>query len=119
MKKKKFIIVILIAILVFGCFNSLVYAFDVEDINGNMPKEAKGATEGIENIGQNTIKVLSTIGSIVSVVTLVVLGIKYMFGSVEEKAAYKKSLLPYVIGACSVFAASVLVSIIYNIARKL
>ena len=42
-----------------------------------------------------------------------------MMGSVEEKAEYKKTLLPYVIGASMVFAASSLVSIIYNIAINL
>ena len=35
----------------------------------------------------------------VSVITLVVLGIKYMVGSIEERAEYKKSMIPYLIGA--------------------
>ena len=61
------------------------------------------------------ITVLSVIGSVLSVIVLIVLGIKYMMGSVEEKATYKKSLMPYVIGAALVFAASAIAGIFYNI----
>ena len=39
-----------------------------------------------------------------------------MIGSVEEKAEYKKTLMPFLIGALFVFAASTIASIIYNIA---
>ena len=39
----------------------------------------------------------------VSVITLVVLGIKYMVGSIEEKEQNTKSMIPYLIGAFFVF----------------
>ena len=42
-----------------------------------------------------------------------------MMGSLEERAEYKKTLMPYVIGAVMMFAASSLVNIIYNIAINL
>jgi type IV secretory pathway VirB2 component (pilin) len=63
----------------------------------------------------NVVRYISTIGSIISVVALVVIGIKYMIGSIDEKAEYKKSLLPYVIGCVMIFLASVLTGIIYTI----
>ena len=44
-----------------------------------------------------------------------IIGIKYMLGSVEEKAQYKKSLLPYIIGAVILFASVNLVQILYNV----
>ena len=56
---------------------------------------------------------------VLSVIVLIVLGIKYMLGSVEEKAEYKKTLLPYVIGATLTFGASSIASVIYNIAKEL
>ena len=43
-----------------------------------------------------------------------VIGIKYMMGSLEERASYKKSMLPYVIGAIMLFAAVNLTAFIYN-----
>ena len=34
-----------------------------------------------------------------------VLGVRYMMGSAEEKAEYKKVMIPYLIGAVLLFAA--------------
>lgn len=76
-------------------------------------------TDKIDNLGQNIISIVATVGSIISVVVLVVLGIKYMMGSAEEKAEYKKTLLPYIIGAALVFAASTIASVIFNFASSI
>ncbi len=57
---------------------------------------------------------VQAIGSIVSVLVLVILGIKYMMGSAEEKADYKKTLIPYLVGAVLVFAASNIAGLFYN-----
>ncbi len=59
------------------------------------------------------------IGSIISVICLVVIGIKYMMGSAEEKAEYKKTLMPYMIGAILIFAITNILSIIYDVAVKI
>ena len=62
---------------------------------------------------------ITGIGMAVSVITLVVLGIKYMVGSVEERATYKESMLPYLIGAFLVFAISTIVSVIMQFTNEL
>ncbi len=72
------------------------------------------STESISNVGNSIVGIIQTIGIIISVITLIVLGIKYMMGSAEEKAEYKKTLLPYVIGAALIFAASVFAQLLYN-----
>ena len=77
------------------------------------------AKTSIDNFGQDVIKIIATVGSIISVLMLIVLGIKYMIGSTEERAEYKKSLFPYFIGAVLLFGASTLAGIIYNIAINL
>ena len=76
-------------------------------------------TTGIQNIGNQIVTIISTIGSIVSVIVLIILGIKYMMGSAEEKAEYKKTLLPYIIGAAFVFAASTIATIVFNFTSSL
>jgi len=65
-------------------------------------------------LGKDIIGMLKTIGTIVAVATLIVLGIKYMMGSTEEKAEYKKTMLPYMIGAVLVFAAPYIADFIYT-----
>lgn len=52
------------------------------------------------------VNIIRTVGIIVSVVVLLVLGIKYMTGSTSERAEYKKSMIPYLIGAVLFFALS-------------
>ena len=63
--------------------------------------------------------VVQTVGSVISIICLIVLGIKYMMGSVEEKANYKKTLLPYVLGAIMVLGISNFINVIYKIATGL
>lgn len=62
--------------------------------------------------------VVQTIGSLLAVICLIVLGVKYMMGSVEEKAEYKKTLMPYLLGAIMVFGISNLLKIVYEIATS-
>ena len=42
-----------------------------------------------------------------------------MMGSAEEKAEYKKTLLPYIIGAALVFAAATIASVVFNFASSI
>ena len=74
---------------------------------------------GITTIGGKIIGIIQTAGSVVAVAMLVIIGIKYMLGSAEDKAEYKKSLMPYLVGAILIFAASNLASVIYNFAGNI
>ena len=111
---KRIIIVISVIFIILLFFMHNVYGFGINDLTGT---EHEVAT--LKSTGNSIVKVISTIGVVISVVMLIILGIKYMMGSVEEKAEYKKTLMPYVIGAGLVFAASTIAQIIYNIAIKL
>ncbi len=51
---------------------------------------------------------------VVSVIALMIIGVKYMFGSVEQKANYKATLVPYIIGCIMAVSGTTLVSFIYN-----
>lgn len=57
---------------------------------------------------------VQVIGTIISVMALVIIGIRYMSSSVEEKADMKGVLIYYVIGAVLVFATVNLLSIAYE-----
>ena len=76
-------------------------------------KDVSGLTD-VTNVGNQIITILTTIGVIASVIVLIVLGIKYMMGSAEEKAEYKKTMMPYIIGAALVFAASAIAGMLYS-----
>ena len=55
-----------------------------------------------------------TIGESVAVVMMLIIGIKYVLGSVEEKAEYKQTMWPYILGAVLIFAGAALTDIIYK-----
>lgn len=71
------------------------------------------------NIANKIIGGFQAIGSIVSVVALIAIGIKYMMGSIEEKAEYKQTMMNYVIGAILVFAISNISAMLYRFAQKI
>lgn len=75
------------------------------------------AAKNVGAFGNTILGIVSTAASVLAVIILIILGIKYMMGSAEEKAEYKKTLLPYFIGAFFVFGASFIASIIFNMAQ--
>lgn len=117
---KKIKIKIIICIILFGIMVytlsacSKVSGFEVNDLTGN-----KAEAADIEDSGNKVISIISTAGSIISVIVLVILGIKYMIGSVEERAEYKKIMLPYLIGAALIFAGSRIAGVIFNVAKDI
>lgn len=71
-------------------------------------------TDSIGTIGGNIVAVLQAVGIVLSVVVLIIIGLKYMMGSAEEKAEYKKTMMPYLIGAALIFTASAFAQVIFN-----
>lgn len=74
-------------------------------------KEA-GSTNKITSQILGTVQV---IGSIISVMALVIIGIRYMMSSVEEKANIKGILVYYVVGAVLVFATSNVLGVAWDL----
>ena len=108
-KLTKIMSVLLIAVMLISVA-STVLATTPADITGT----SVSGIEGVTKVGNQIVTILTTIGIIASVIVLIVLGIKYMMGSAEEKAEYKKTLLPYIIGAAFVFAASTIATFVFN-----
>lgn len=63
----------------------------------------------------NILNVITVIGIVVGVITLIVIGIKYMVGTVQEKAEYKKTMFSYIIGLVLLISVCSFVQIIYNL----
>ena len=74
-------------------------------------------TSNLEKVGANIVDVVTTIGIIVAVIVLLVLGIKYMMGSASEKAEYKKTMIPYLIGAVLIFGASAIAKAVIQMSK--
>ncbi len=120
MKQTKKLIVVLCIIFSILAIGVMSYATDpassvLSSLNG---KSSVSATN-IQNFGNSIISVIQVVGVVVAVVILLVLGIKYMMGSAEEKADYKKSMIPYLVGAILIFASTTIVKMVYELANSL
>ncbi len=61
------------------------------------------------------IAVIRYVGVAVSIIVLLIIGIKYMTGTVQEKAEYKKTMIPYLIGVFIFFALSQILPLIIGL----
>ena len=118
--KRISIIAILITTMLLS-ITTTIYAED--DITSGFtekfaPGDITGVTEAM-NKGKVIVSTLQTIGGIVAVVGLMVLGIKYMAGSVEQRAEYKKTMIPYLIGIILIALTVTIVSLLYQITNQI
>lgn len=114
-KKTLRIITIVATVLAVLCMCSLTFAAGSP---GELKPEQSG-TEQIDSVGQRVMGILQALGIVIAVAVLMILGIKYMMGSAEEKAEYKKTMIPYVIGAVLIFAATTIANAVFNFANGL
>ena len=117
MVKKAFIIIILIMTIVM-CFNYISYASTISEELGDLDEykgQVSAPTNGkfLSKVGV-VLGVIQAVGMIVSVVVASVVGIKYMMGSIEEKAEYKKTAISYVIGEIFLFSIKTVPEVIYQ-----
>ncbi len=115
MKLSKVFSIITIAVMLLASGSNIVLAIDPSDITGTQTN----ASNKVSTLGGNVLGIVQTVGTIAAIVTLIILGIKYMMGSAEEKAEYKKTLMPYVIGAVLVLAASNIVKWVFQAGTSL
>ena len=114
-KTMKILVTVASTIMLVVMQNSVVFA-DGEITPANLTAIYNG-TNDIAKVGQKIMGIVNTVGVVVAVVILMVLGIKYMMGSAEEKAEYKKTMLPYIIGAVLIFGATTIANAVYNFAN--
>ena len=121
-KQVKIITTILMVIMILTTLAGPIFATGdnnsrslLDGLNGN----STVSTGKIQNFGNAIIGVVRVVGVVVAVVVLLVIGIKYMLGSAEEKAEYKKTMVPYVVGAIVLFAATAIVGIVYDLSNNL
>ena len=119
MSKKimKILTTIATILLIVSMGASIVYGANGGEITPNGLKATYQGTGDIQTVGQKIMGIINTAGVVIAVVVLMVLGIKYMMGSAEEKAEYKKTMIPYIVGAVLIFGATTIANAIYNFAN--
>lgn len=119
---KRTLIIMILALLILSC-NCFVEAdtfstgmIDPNSYNPNNYGVAQNTGE-FKTMVITVIRYLNVIGVVISVLALAAIGIKYMVGSAEEKAEYKKSMIPYLIGVSLLFGITTIITILSSIAN--
>ena len=120
-KYNRVIIILSVFLLILFSLCTINYASGIGLGNLDDYKTDPKMSDNIEfmKIMNNIISGVATVGSVLSIIILMVMGIKYMMGSLEERAEYKKTLVPYMIGAIFVFGASNIANLIFTVAKDL
>lgn len=114
-KYKKLMIAVMLSILISIPLCS--FAIDM-----NPYQNIYQAPEGVgslNSIGGQILGIIQVVGMGISVIMLIVIAMKYMIASVEEKAKLKETLIPYLIGAILLFGGSNILSIIVKFAKEM
>ena len=123
MQKHKILSIVLLSIVIlmsFINFGNIAYASTdpVDNPNYYNPGQDNRDESKLKDKAGVILGVVNTVGVVVSVLTLMAVGIKYMIGSVEEKAEYKKTAITYFLGATLVFGVTTIPNILYKIAQS-
>ena len=119
MKKELKIIIKALLLLIIFCTIFMQTSCLADTVVSDSDIKKPNSNQDISALPIGTIiSLVRYIGIVVAVIWIMVLGIKYMTASVEQKADYKRTFLPYLIGAILLFAGTNIVAMIYNMTTR-
>ena len=100
---------LLLFLIVIVALTSKVYAEEINPVAivGNGPTYTGVST--LYTLGNTILGIMQFVSAGVAVIATLVLAIKYMYSSPDEKAGIKKQLIPFIIGGVLVFGAVTLI----------
>lgn len=117
MKKAfKLMAVLLIACtLFFTVAQPVVFAGDAGSVIEGLNKDDTSGQQDMTKIASKIISFIWILSIIVAVVVIMYTGLKFIVGSANEKAEYKKSLVPLVVGILIIVFATTIIKAIFSI----
>lgn len=115
-KSLKIVSILMMAVMMIMIATPAFAAVSPSDAIGTVEDsiDFNGDTTFAEKLGK-VIGFLQWAGAIAGVLIITIFGIKYMMGSLEEKAEYKKTMIPFIVGAVVLIAAPQIAKLIFNI----
>ena len=116
-KTVKIISTLLLVVMLVTSIAGTVFADSTTDVLDKLKGDGTVETSSLTTVGNNVVTIINVVGIVIAVIILLIIGIKYMIGSASEKAEYKKTMIPYIVGAVLIFAVTSLVRVIYSLAN--
>ena len=119
-KKVLIIIFIIMLITIYVCPICIVHA-DADDISVDDYKNIYegGIPEKVKDVGNPIVGIVQVVGVGIAIIMLILIGMKYVLASADEKANLKGQLVIYVIGALLLFAGTTLFTIVVQTAQEI
>ena len=118
MKNTVKILTLLLIVITLISFTTNVFATTAgTELNPLSLSPSYGSDTGLQTKAGQIMGMIRNVAVIASVIIIMVLGVKFMLGSVEEKAEYKKSFVPLIVGIILVVSATTIASFIFNMAK--
>lgn len=117
MKKTLKVLTVILLVVMMITISTSVLAANANMINpGELENKVDYGSnnEGLMDTAGKVMGAIRNISIIAAVIILMVIGVKFMLGSTEEKAEYKKSLVPLIVGIVLVVAATSIASFIFG-----
>ena len=115
-------------IFIFILFSNITYSFGLSEVissgdkfiqdgvQDTSPTIEQNDLQGMSNLIYNTLLIIAIV---IAVIGGMVIGIKFMTGSIEEKAKIKETLIPYVAGCIVIFGAFGIWKLVINIMNSI
>ena len=117
-KFAKIISILLITVMLVAILGQTVLAAkSASEVIAEIDKADYSSSEisGVKKVAEKVLTAVRNIAIIVAVIMISILGVKYMVGSVEERAGYKKAFVPMIVGAILVVSAASLAKMLFSL----
>lgn len=125
MKKiiSKVLLIVLLTFCIFSIIPSNIYATSISEIFSGaddfISKGQSGSNQiPIKDVSNIIYNILLIIGVVVAIIVGLIIGIKFMTGSVEDKAKVKETFIAYIAGCIVVFGAFTIWKVVVTVIQS-
>lgn len=114
-KTIKIISTLAIALVLVAVLSQTILATDYSGTISGLDGGTSADLGDVKTKSANILATIRNVAAIAAVFVITFLGFKYMMGSVEEKAGYKKSFIPLIVGIVVILAATSIASFLFKL----
>ncbi len=113
---KKVLSILLIFIIIIFMLSNVVLA---DPISAMEDFDSGSGTSTLSTVGSKLYGIILIVGSIVAIVTLVIMAIRFMTAAPDEKAEIKKNLIGFTVGVLILICTLTILGILQNIGQSI
>lgn len=113
-KTMRIVNILLITMMLVMAISNVVLALDADSVLKDFKPTSPDSTDNVLKLAKKILGFIQWVAIIGGTIIIAVLGVKYMMGSLEEKAEYKKSMIPFIVGTVVVMGAVTIANLVFK-----